>query len=72
MDISNINRSICMSCTIFMTYSYKNAPASEVAVYNYSGIPYGIILGYLLFNEVPDIYSLIGGIIIIVVAIYLI
>lgn len=55
----------------FMTYSYKNAPASEVAVYNYSGIPYGIILGYLLFDEVPDIYSLIGGVIIIVVAIYL-
>ena len=55
----------------FMTYSYKNAPASEVAVYNYSGIPYGIILGYLLFDEIPDIYSVIGGVIIIVVAIYL-
>lgn len=55
----------------FMTYSYKNAPASEVAVYNYSGIPYGIILGYLIFNEIPDIYSIIGGVIIIVVAIYL-
>lgn len=55
----------------FMTYSYKNAPASEVAVYNYSGIPYGIILGYMLFDEMPDIYSVIGGIIIIVVAIYL-
>ena len=55
----------------FMTYSYKNAEASEVSVYNYSGIPYGILLGYLLFDEVPDIYSIIGGTIIIVVALFL-
>lgn len=60
----------CMA-QFFMTYSYKNAEASEVAVYNYSGIPYGIILGYLLFDEIPDIYSYIGGTIIIAMAIYL-
>ncbi|EFS28763.2 hypothetical protein FGAG_01084 [Fusobacterium gonidiaformans ATCC 25563] len=62
-----------MACLaqFFMTYSYKNAEASEVAVYNYSGIPYGIILGYLLFDEIPDIYSCIGGVIIIAMAIYL-
>lgn len=55
----------------FMTYSYKNAEASEVSVYNYSGIPYGILLGYLLFDEIPDVYSIFGGIIIITMAIYL-
>lgn len=55
----------------FLTYAYKNAPASEVSIYNYSGIPYGIILGFLFFGEIPDIYSIIGGIIIVVVAIYL-
>lgn len=55
----------------FLTYAYKNAPASEVSIYTYSGIPYGIILGYFLFGEIPDIYSILGGIIIIVVAIYL-
>lgn len=55
----------------FLTYAYKNAPASEVSIYNYSGIPYGILLGFLLFGEVPDVYSIIGGVIIIAVAIYL-
>lgn len=55
----------------FMTYSYKNAPASEIAIYNYSGIPIGIILGFFIFDEIPDIYSFIGGFIIIAVAIYL-
>lgn len=55
----------------FLTYAYKNAPASEVSIYTYSGIPYGILLGYILFGEIPDIYSVLGGIIIIVVAIYL-
>lgn len=55
----------------FMTYAYKNAPASEVAIYNYSGIPIGIILGFFIFDEIPDIYSFIGGVIIIAVAIFL-
>lgn len=55
----------------FMTYSYKNAPASEVAIYNYSGIPIGIVLGFFIFDEIPDIYSFIGGFIIIAVAIFL-
>lgn len=62
-----------MACLaqFFMTYSYKNAEASEVSVYNYSGIPYGILLGYFLFDEIPDFYSFLGGTIIVVMAIYL-
>lgn len=55
----------------FMTYSYQNAEASEVSVYNYSGIPYGILLGYLFFDEIPDVYSIVGGTMIIVVAVFL-
>lgn len=54
-----------------LTYAYKMAPASEVSVYNYIIIITGIIAGYLFFGEIPDIFSTIGGIIIIVTAVYL-
>ena len=54
-----------------LTYAYKLAPASEVSIYNYTIIITGMISGYLVFGEIPDFYSLIGGTIIIVTAIYL-
>lgn len=54
-----------------LTYAYKLVPASEVSIYNYTIIITGMISGYLVFGEIPDIYSLIGGTIIIVTAIYL-
>lgn len=54
-----------------LTYAYKMAPASEVSIYNYTIILTGMISGYLVFGEIPDIYSLIGGTIIIVTAVYL-
>lgn len=54
-----------------LTYAYKFAPASEVSIYNYTIIITGMVSGYLVFGEIPDIYSIIGGTIIIVTAIYL-
>lgn len=54
-----------------LTYAYKLAPASEVSIYNYTIILTGMISGYLVFGEIPDVYSLIGGTIIIITAIYL-
>jgi drug/metabolite transporter (DMT)-like permease len=52
-----------------LTYSYKYAPASEVAIYNYTNIVFSAILGFLIWNEVPDYLSVIGGAIIIIMAI---
>ncbi len=54
-----------------LTYAYSNAPASEVSIYNYMIIVTGLIAGYILFGEIPDIYSFIGGTIIILTAIFL-
>lgn len=54
-----------------LTYAYKFAPASEVSIYNYTVIITGLIGGYLIFNEIPDTFSLIGGSIIISTAIFL-
>ncbi|GAA0739231.1 DMT family transporter [Clostridium oceanicum] len=53
---------------IALTYSYKYAPASEVAVYNYTNIIFSAILGFIIWQETPDALSIVGGIIIILVA----
>jgi len=44
----------------FMTYSYKNAPAAEISILNYTQILFSGILGFIFLSEIPDIYSLIG------------
>lgn len=54
-----------------ITYAYKFAKATEVSIYNYSAIVFGIILGFIFFGEIPDTLSLLGGVIIIAVAFYI-
>lgn len=54
-----------------ITYAYKFAKATEVSIYNYLAIVFGIILGFIFFGEIPDTLSLLGGAIIIAVAFYI-
>lgn len=54
-----------------ITYAYKYAKATEVSIYNYSAIVFGIILGFIFFGEILDTLSLLGGAIIIAVAFYI-
>ncbi|MFP4369248.1 MAG: DMT family transporter [Candidatus Kapaibacterium sp.] len=56
-----------------MTIAYKYAPASEIAIYNYTNILFSAILGWMLWAEVSDWWSITGGIIIVMasVAVYL-
>lgn len=51
---------------IALTYSYRMAPASEISIYNYSGIIFSIILGYVILGESVSISSIIGGALVIV------
>lgn len=50
---------------LFMTAAYKYAPASEVSLYDYLSIVFSSILGYIIWSEVPDILSVVGGLLII-------
>lgn len=50
---------------IFLTLAYRNAPASEISMYSYIGLIIAAIYGLLIFYEIPDIYSVIGYVIII-------
>lgn len=49
---------------IFLTLAYKNSPASSIAIYDYIGLIVSGIYGFIIFHEIPDIYSFIGYIII--------
>lgn len=46
---------------IALTYAYRMAPASEVSIYNYSGILFSMFLGYIFLGETVPYTSLLGG-----------
>jgi drug/metabolite transporter (DMT)-like permease len=44
----------------FLTSAYRFAPASLLAPFNYFHIAFALILGWLVYNHLPDAISLIG------------
>lgn len=52
-----------------ITAAYTYAPAKEISVYDYSQIIFSTLLGFILFGDIPDIYSIAGYIIIIAMAV---
>ncbi len=52
-----------------ITAAYTHAPAKEISVFDYSQVVFAAVWGLIVFGELPDIYSIIGYIIIIVTAI---
>lgn len=47
-----------------ITKAYYYAPAREISVYDYSQIIIAALLGFALFGQVPDLYSVLGYVII--------
>lgn len=54
-----------------ITAAYCYAPAKEISVYDYSQIIFSTILGFVFFSEIPDIYSLVGYIVICSMSVYM-
>lgn len=52
-----------------ITAAYCHAPASEISVYDYSQVIFSAVIGYVLFTQIPDKYSIIGYAIIILIAV---
>ena len=46
---------------IALTYAYRLAPAGEVSIYNYSGILFSMVLGFLCLGETIPVTSFLGG-----------
>ena len=51
-----------------ITASYSFAPAKEVSIYDYSQIIFAGMLGFLFKDEIPDLFSFIGYVVIIAAA----
>ena len=45
---------------IFVTKAYAYAPAKEISVFDYSQVLFAAVLGFVVFGEIPDVYSFVG------------
>lgn len=54
-----------------VTAAYSYAPAREISVFDYTQILFAAMLGFLLFGELPDVFSVLGYAIIIAVAVFM-
>lgn len=52
-----------------ITAAYCYAPAKDISIYDYAQILFAAIIGYFLFSQIPDIYSILGYFIICFIAI---
>lgn len=43
-----------------ITSAYCYAPAKEISVYDYSQLIFAMLLGFLFFGQIPDVWSVIG------------
>jgi len=49
---------------VFLTESYRLAPASVVAPFDYTSIIWAFVLGYAMFGEVPSLLVFVGALIV--------
>ena len=54
-----------------ITAAYSYAPSREISVYDYSQVVFAAITGYIVFGDVPDIWSFVGYFIICAMAIWM-
>lgn len=47
-----------------ITAAYFHAPAKEISVYDYSQILFSAVLGFVVFGQLPDVYSWLGYVVI--------
>lgn len=54
-----------------ITAAYFHAPAREISVYDYAQIIFSALLGFCVFQQLPDFYSWLGYVIICTMAIFM-
>ncbi len=55
----------------FLTTAYSQAPAAVISPFNYTQLIGAAILGYLIFNDIPDLWTWIGSAVIIASGLYI-
>jgi drug/metabolite transporter (DMT)-like permease len=54
-----------------LTYAFKLAPVAVIAPFEYGALVFGVVLGYLIWNEVPDRFILLGAVIVVASGLYI-
>lgn len=54
-----------------ITWAYKFAPAKEISIFDYSNIIFSAVISIILFNTIPDMYSVLGYFIIFMASFYM-
>lgn len=54
---------------ICITKAYSKAPAKEISVYDFSIVLFAALFGFLFLGQIPDVFSVIGYVIIVGIAI---
>ena len=57
---------------ILMTEAYRHGDVSIIAPFEYTSMVLGIAIGYFVFNDIPTIYTLVGGSIVVAAGIFII
>jgi drug/metabolite transporter (DMT)-like permease len=57
---------------ILMTEAYRHASVATVAPFEYSSILFGLVVGYLLFADVPTGHTLVGGAIVVASGLFIV
>lgn len=50
---------------IALTLAYNSCKASKISIYDYTNIIFSSLLGFVILKEIPSVYSVLGGILII-------
>ncbi|MGM0411399.1 MAG: DMT family transporter, partial [Bacillota bacterium] len=54
---------------LLMTNAYHFAPAGELSIYTYANIIFSTVIGLIVWTEIPDLLSVLGGALIIIAGI---
>ena len=55
---------------LLMIRAFAAAPACAIAPYGYAGLLFAILFGFVLFDETPEIITLLGAIVIVGAGLY--
>lgn len=69
-NLKNYCYLLCVGCfaaigQIALTFAFKFDKASNVSIYDYTNILFSTLLGYIFLYEIPDLFDMLGGIMII-------
>ena len=54
-----------------VTQAYIHAPGKEISLYDYSQVIFASLMGFIFYEEFPDLYSILGYFLIFLASFYM-